>query len=259
MIKKLKKQLSTLFFQRLPRQKINLFIVGEQKCGTSSLHAMLTKHDKISAGTRKELHYFDYWMHEGTSVKEYERWFAYDGRKKYPEYFLDATPSYAFSGNALQHLHTYNPAAKLIYLTRNPVERFFSAYAFYTTKLKRDRRNREIDTFLKNHRDLSIEQFFEVETGENPVFQALKRGNYPDMINRITALFPREQLFVTSLEELADEASSPKVLKHLGAFLELDLSGLSFPKKGVSQRSELKVPHHITDYLTRYYNDSVVF
>ena len=258
-MKKLRKQFFKLVYHRFPRQKINLFIVGEQKCGTSSLHTMLTQHESISGGKRKELHYFDYWKHEGTSFKEYERWFAYDGRKKRPEYFLDATPSYAFSGSALLHLHTYNPAAKLIYLTRNPVERFFSAYAFYTSKLKRDRRNPEIDAFLKNHRDLSIEQFFEVETGENPVFQALKRGDYPDMINRITALFPSEQLFVTSLEAIADEASSPMVLNDLGAFLELDLSGLAFPKRGVSQRNELKVPQQITDYLTRYYKDSVVF
>ena len=41
-------------------KKIDIFIVGGQKCGTTALHNYLIQNPRINQGLTKELHYFDY-------------------------------------------------------------------------------------------------------------------------------------------------------------------------------------------------------
>ena len=108
--------------------KVNTFIIGAQKCGTTSLHEALCSHSRcIEAPFKKELHF---WSNgPGPNLlAEYESQFPFLSAKFR---LLDSTPNYLFETSVISRIHRYNPNAKFIVLLRNPIKRAFSAWSMY--------------------------------------------------------------------------------------------------------------------------------
>lgn len=181
--------------------KINLFIVGEQKCGTSTLHQLLVKSSNgqiIGHENGKEVHFWDSPMQRSKrEIKRYERgfWSFIDGEN--PVYALDSTPRYAWAkrGIGLERIIKYNPEAKLIYITRNPVKRFISAYKMF------DERNAKSRTTINHMKGVSDFDSF-TNKHLNPNRQVFERGLYRNMMSRIKASTPNH-LFL-KLEDFKD-------------------------------------------------------
>lgn len=180
---------------------INLFIVGEQKCGTSTLHELLIKSSKgqiIGHENGKEVHFWNSPMQRSNrEIKRYERgfWSFKDGEN--PVYALDSTPRYAWAkrGIGLERIIKYNPEAKLIYITRNPVKRFISAYKMF------DVQNAKSGTTINHMKGVSDFDSF-TKKHLNPNRQVFERGLYRNMMNRIKASTPNH-LFL-KLEDFKD-------------------------------------------------------
>jgi len=111
-------------------RQIDLFIVGTQKSGTTSLLHYLGEHPQIAAQAQQEMSYF-------VSDQEYAR--GYEAA--YTHYFghaLRTKPdakalvakhaSLCHRPEALERLWLHNAACKLIIILRNPVDRAFSSY-----------------------------------------------------------------------------------------------------------------------------------
>ena len=111
-------------------EKVNTFIIGAEKCGTTTLHNTLVQHPEIygPGAYMKEAHFWN----GGPGLKskaEYENRYPFLVRPK--TRLIDSTPSYISSNGTIQKIFDYNPKAKFILLLRNPVKRALSAWIMY--------------------------------------------------------------------------------------------------------------------------------
>ncbi len=116
--------------------KVNFFIVGAPKSGTTALYTYLSTHPDIFFPSHKEPNFFakDY-PNIGGRLKtktEYEKLFA-NHRQTLAG---DASVCYLASDVAPEAIRNYNPHSKIIIMLRNPVDLFLSEhsqllYSFY--------------------------------------------------------------------------------------------------------------------------------
>ncbi|MCG8550282.1 MAG: sulfotransferase [Desulfobacterales bacterium] len=107
--------------------KVNLFIVGAAKAGTTSLWAGFKHHPQIYTvldELNKEPAYFSKLRRQG-SLNAYQLLYKDGGRYLYR---CDASTAYLTSKDAVQNIYAYNPKAKIIIILRNPVDRAYSLY-----------------------------------------------------------------------------------------------------------------------------------
>ena len=115
--------------------KVDFFIVGAPKAGTTSVYHYLNEHPEISMSSQKEPDYFSYAdiQHEGMyygknridTIKKYHDLFDDNSESKLKG---EASVSYLFYKDVPQKIKAYNPDAKIIIMLRDPVDRAFSHY-----------------------------------------------------------------------------------------------------------------------------------
>ena len=92
--------------------------IGTQKGGTTYLHALLQHHPQIFLATPKEQHFFSLHWQRG------EQWYADQfAQAESHQCCGEVTPYYLFHPEVPQRIKSQLPAAKLIVLLRDPVER----------------------------------------------------------------------------------------------------------------------------------------
>jgi hypothetical protein len=166
---------------RLP----DFLIIGSPKSGTTSLAAWLAAHPDVFVPPQKELHFFsrdDRWE---LGTEGYAAEFAGAGRRRLAG---EATPNYLDDEGVAARLAATVPAARLIAILREPVERAWSHHCY--------------------DRDLGIDTtpFEQVvaSAGGPDEHRYLWQGRYVRHLERYTALMPREQMLVLWFDELRD-------------------------------------------------------
>jgi hypothetical protein len=124
--------------------KVDFFVVGAARCGTTSLYNYLNQHPDIFLPNIKELNHFseveskersdykkpktdqDYHTKIIKLFEDYKRLFK---NAKENQLKGDISPSYLSNNNTAQRIFKHNPNAKIIISLRNPVQRAFSHYA----------------------------------------------------------------------------------------------------------------------------------
>ncbi|MGB2371815.1 MAG: sulfotransferase family protein [Flavobacteriales bacterium] len=190
--------------------KVNTFIVGAPKAGTTSLHHYLNQHTDVSMSSVKEPNFF--------SSKEVESLFynskCIDDSNDYHKLFSkekrqirgEASVSYLFYENVPKRIYDYNSEAKIIIMLREPIERAFSHYlmdcrlGFCSEKL---------EDIIANPQ--SYPQYFQ---------QYLELGNYYSQIKRYQDIFGKEQLLVIFYEDF--KTNTEKVMNRVFSFLEIE-------------------------------------
>ena len=114
--------------------KVDFFIVGAPKSGTTSLYHYLNEHPEIEMSSQKEPDYFSdkaihdqgmyYVKNRINTLEKYESLFVEKEKVIYGE----GSVSYLFYDNVAEDIKKYNPNAKIIIMLRNPIERAFSHY-----------------------------------------------------------------------------------------------------------------------------------
>src|SRR5438876_8544631 len=226
---------ATSFARPLP----HFLIIGAQKAGTTALYAYVRRHPGVTGPPWKEVSFFDRHYRRG------ERWY----RGNFPSALLargklvgEASPSYVFHPLAPERVAALVPAARLIVLLRDPVDRALSHYHHevalgreplsFEEALARepDRTRGEVERMLGDPAYFS-------EAWWNHTYVA--RGLYAEQLERWFAVFPREQLLVLTTDELGSQPAQTyaRVLDFLGASAhELD----SFPRVFEQQYAEMK-------------------
>ncbi|MCP9926740.1 sulfotransferase [Cyanobium sp. CH-040] len=125
-----------------PRKPV-ILVIGEAKCGTSTVHEKLAGHPLICSTKRKELHYFDRacpasWNYDKTfspSSCEYFQQLKDNccGDNRY-RYLLDSTPSYLRTPGVESLVREMVPDPKFLVLVRDPVSRLHSNFWFLKRK-----------------------------------------------------------------------------------------------------------------------------
>lgn len=109
--------------------KVNLFIVGAAKAGTSSLWAALKQHPAVFAPA-DELHKEPSFFTPIANHIGLERYHKLYADAKTEQYLMDASTPYLTHPGAAEAIHDYNPNAKIIIILRNPTDRAYSHYCW---------------------------------------------------------------------------------------------------------------------------------
>lgn len=110
--------------------RVNLFVIGVNKAGTSWLYYLLDHHPDVFMADAKELYYFgeESSEEEGPkTLKAYHRHFPFDQDYRY---FGDATVMYYKSAATADEIRAYNPDAKLLAIVRDPIQRLLSQFQY---------------------------------------------------------------------------------------------------------------------------------
>ena len=107
--------------------KVNLFVIGASKCGTTTLWELLNSHDKICMSSPKEPSFFSFSSFK-SNLSNYNTLFDWSRNFKY---WGDASPIYSETTlipDMPKRIFEYNPDAKIIYIVRKPNDRLESVW-----------------------------------------------------------------------------------------------------------------------------------
>lgn len=220
--------------------KVNFFILGAQKAGTSALHTYLCMHPNISGGNKKEMNFFNNpdnfskgydWYHQQFPTRTFN----------YFDKYLDASPRYLSEAGVAEKIFQYNPKAKLIIILRNPIKRAFSAWNMYSNfnKLSKEQKEKLISKRNLNYNkeefisliysepfptfhEMAVNEITALKNKETKFPDIIKRGIYADEIEIYTKLFPKESIYIIEDNDLKTEKKES--LDKLFDFLEVDKS-----------------------------------
>ncbi len=249
------------------RKRTNLFILGEQKCGTTSLFKLLQYHPAVLATSIKECHYFNTDKKEGDP--EYKNYHALFSSRVFKNYIyqLDASPDYLGDPATVEAIYTYNPEAKCIIILRDPIDRFVSAYDHYFGHVLKNlertyqryfqytEKGKAEYRYLQENPRLTFAQFLEDEIRGHSPIEALARGKYFEHIARWKQRFGADKICLLLFENLISPTFRQNEIALLSAFLGLSL-GKGFPHFNASQDQTLLQPdEHLQ--LKNYYKHEI--
>ncbi len=107
-------------------KKVNLFVIGVNKAGSSWLYYLLKQHPQIFMSEIKELYYFDEKYPE--KLEEYHSNFPFE--KDY-QYFGEATPTYYRKRSTAEKIKEYSPNARVMAIVRDPIQRLRSQFYYH--------------------------------------------------------------------------------------------------------------------------------
>jgi hypothetical protein len=185
----------------------NLVLIGAMKCGTSALHSYLDLHPEITMSQPKELNFFFGPMADGRpwTAGNSSRglgWYARHFPARAPVRG-ESSPGYTSPAHprVAQRMAATIPAARLIYLVRDPIARALSHYRHHHAE-------------GQERRPLPIALL-------DPASQYISRGRYYERLLPFTAHFRRPQILVVAQEDLRDRRVA--TLRRVFAFAGVDV------------------------------------
>lgn len=194
--------------------KVNAFIVGAPKAGTTSLHFYLKQHPDVCMSEIKEPNYFTAQevvkLYYDVSPVNSEDWYHSIFLEPTRKVVGEASVSYLFYPEVAQKIYEYNPEARIIIILRNPVERAFSHYL--------------MDSGLELCK-ISFEEILD-NPSKYPHFyqQFVELGMYHTQIKKYIDVFGQEQVKVMFYNDL--KTDSELFIDQVFAFL--GLTSISF-------------------------------
>ena len=182
-------------------------VVGAMKCGSTALHRMLGSHPGIAMSDPKELNFF-FGAEQSANADAWEAGNWWRGLDWYAQHFPahvpvrgEASPGYTSPDHpqVATRLADTLPAARLIYLVRDPIDRAVSQY--------------------EHHRRDGAESRPLVEALLDPESQYLARSRFHERLAPFLDHVPRERILVVAMEDLRDarDATLSRILSFLGA------------------------------------------
>lgn len=229
--------------------KPEFFIIGSAKCGTTSLFNYIVSHPLVLPPIEKEI---DYFLHPERGDEWY---FAHFPRKPGDgkRYMTgEASVSTISISPVPDHLRNINAAAKLIALSRNPVDRAISHYSNQNRYGFDDRSldeamNEEFD-ILEGGRDPDGLAYWQTQRGY------LWLGHYADELEKWLAVFPEEQLALLITEEMqADpETTVDRVYSFLGLPPHRQASFRKYHRGAYDDQDQKQVRERLRAYFRRH-------
>jgi hypothetical protein len=214
--------------------KLDFFIIGAQKCGTTALHSMLNEFSGIQMSVPKELHFFD---------NESVNWNQPDYTNLHASFDWtveemvrgEATPIYCYWPNSLERIYNYNPNAKIIMLLRHPVYRAYSQWRMeYQRGLEELRFSDAISSCGRT-------RVSGAPGGVHRIFSYVERGLYASQINRLLTLFSLDKIIFLRTDELWGNPN--RVINGIAKFL--NVQNLKIYNKSTYVAPEIKIIQQI--------------
>ncbi|MEM9312228.1 MAG: sulfotransferase domain-containing protein [Pseudomonadota bacterium] len=200
---------------------------GVAKCGTTTLYDLLVAHPRVTGGIDKEVRFLmdiddRLCPPVNVHISGLEAWASQYPDKGLGDFdiWLDASPQYQYQRTALETIARLEPQPKVLFILRNPARRLFSLYQYARYHQQAIPWVMSFEHFIEAVRepvDDRIAQF-------NMLRSAWRDTIYDAMIEDWSGAVPAHNLFVTSIEELAQDRT--KTLRSLASWLNIDAQPL---------------------------------
>lgn len=202
----------------------NFIIAGTEKAGTTAVFEHLSMHPDVIASRRKETDFFR--CGDGT-LAGYAAHFPND---RWARVVMEASPGYLGEAErVVPGMRALVPEVRLLFVLRDPVERFHSSYHFHRGKL-----NLPPELGFGDYVDACLE-YAAAAPPDRPALarrlgigewflRVLPFGCYAEHLSRYFAAFPRTQLLVTFYDDLCGDPAA--FMARLCRFLHIDPDGL---------------------------------
>jgi len=209
-----------------------LFIIGEQKCGTSSLFSTLSDHlevceNRLLDGDRslKELEFFDSDASVPELLREFPRYLQHFSQCPATQLRMDATPQYLSRNMTAQNIQEIYQSLgqdlselRFIIMVREPVNRVLSYYRHRVRK--HGWFNESLSEYVKERMDKYNDWLQTSSPGEFYTSKSsgiVKRGLYANSIGYWFTKFDPSQFMILSLKQLLTD--TPKVMDAVHNFI----------------------------------------
>jgi hypothetical protein len=213
-------------------KKVNLFIVGAARCGTTSLWQILRQHPQIfmpADELYKEPAFFS-GLRGLTDIEAYLRIFS-DASPEH-EWIGEASTAYLTDPVSAKRIYDYNPDARIIIMLRNPAERAYSLYNWMVQDGYEFAGTFQEALDLESKRgDKEIPNWFEPEYYWNYMY--FQSGLYHEQLKRYIDLFG-DKVLIIKFEDFMRDAV--KAYDSVCAFLGLEKNPFDLHKHNPSRR-----------------------
>jgi hypothetical protein len=200
----------------------DFLVLGAQRAGTSSLYRNLCEHPQVIAAQRKEIHFFDYQHDRGPGW--YRARFPLAVQRNAvgrgvggPAVTGEASPSYLFHPLVPERVAALLPAAKLVAVLRDPVDRAISAFHHLTA---RGHEHRPMEQAFAADVDrvapLLDDPSWNVRSSEFLRFAYLGRGRYAEQLERWRVQFADILVLEAGTISTGPGDGYDRVVAHLG-------------------------------------------
>ena len=203
----------------------NFIIIGQAKCGTSSLYNYLTQHPQILPALKKEI---AFWNVKSNFDKGLDWYLAHFPTITSEESLItgEATPFYLDSKSIAKHIGQIFPNIKFIILLRNPIDVVISDY-YMRVRLSRE------SSSLKKAILSGLDNPIHTSNTDLSHFhdnRYLRRGRYIEFISQWMDVFPKQQFLILRSEDFfVDPANT---VNQVFKFLEVEPYQLqAYPNK----------------------------
>ncbi len=205
----------------MTNNKIDFFIVGAARSGTTTLWHWLKGHPQIFLPETKEPHYFCFMDTEvpycGKELDPDYRKLLITDKQKYDQLYLngkqgqlrgDASPGYLYFRHTAARIREHNPDAKIICILRDPCSRAFSQFMLHIRSGFEDVRN--FDSALAKEK-------FRISKGWWWGHHYLEAGKYAEQWQVYCDQFPKSQRLLLFYDDLSKDPTGTyrKICKFL--------------------------------------------
>lgn len=194
----------------------NFIIGGTEKAGTTSVFSYLSAHPEVTASRRKET---DFFRRPDGTLDEYEQFFP---ERANTRVVMEASPGYLGEADTVvPRLEALLPEVRLLFILRDPVERFHSSFQFHKAKLNLpaemdpgeylDACQRYVEDVPVPAEQVPLDEWF---------LKVLPFGCYAPLLDRYYRAFGRERVAVMFYDDLRDDPRA--FMERLSGFLGID-------------------------------------
>lgn len=192
----------------------NVFLVGDAKCGTTSLHRLFELAPGVGvARTRKELHYFSapelVARAKGPGDETIPGAIIHDEAGYLAEYahldpalpvIADISPSYLQNPPAAARIHAFAAEARIVITLRDPASKIFSQYVHLWSQGRETLPFAEAFAASEARRAAGWSDMFDYEAG----------GRYAAALSRYLELFGSDRVLVLLFEEMTRDMDTAR-------------------------------------------------
>lgn len=195
----------------LPKdRKLDFFIIGAQKAGTTSLYDYLAQHEHVYLPFNKDFFAFNEDPHYGITEAALPSYYRdYAGQELVGGSNVQVLPF----ADAIANLHHYRPDIKVVVMLRNPVDRAYSAFWMMRRTGLEPCKSFEAAIDLEDERSSSSDFRTRAE------LRYLEHGFYDEQLIKLFNVFDPKQVFVALFDDLAadPQKTTETLLAWLGA------------------------------------------
>ena len=188
----------------------NIYFIGAQKCGTSTLYNWFKQDKRLSFPKNKETHYFS------SNYSYGSQWYIKQFYNKDYTFRCEIDPSYIYYPDSIKKIYEINNDCKMIIILRRPLER---AYSHFLMSKHRCVEKLSFINALESERNRIINDKSDFSLLN---YSYLSRSTYSDQIKILFKYFDDENCLFIKYDDIFLNNENNKLISDIYNFIGLD-------------------------------------